>query len=358
MSTKVFSFKSIVIATLFIAACSSCSNNEIVLMNPQELCSRGVLQAEHFACVWNDEKLSYGSAEFLPVEGDSTKLELLLNDFFPHYEDISDGLEFSGVGVTVDVVPGENEIQFSGTLNTLVYKLSVQGRYTKYPEERVDLQCEYRVQGSSYMDVPYILRFKPETVFLVSSMPGTVESGGQTYQRGDFVKKMLQRIFERIANEVNAVQMAFHADGTADLALQYASSSDFTPWMTIRYWYPNLNSNLYLEFTQEQLSSFYDQWLGVPANAYYTYPFIHYGDLSLGRAMLRVYYWPQGEEGLTFWIYPPNDVKFVEFYLQGKGKDGWTEEEQAELDLLLEILQKKDRYDLGIALHMDIANDN
>ena len=355
MRTKAFSFQSIVIATLLMMACGSCNNDESLLMNPQELCSMGALQAEQTAFVWNGKELNYGSAEFLPVEGDSTKLELLLNDFFPHYEDISGGLKFSGVGVTVDVVPGENEIQFSGTRNTSVYKLSVQGRYTKYPEESLDLQCEYRVQGSSYIDVPYILRFKPENIALVSSMAGTVESGGQTYQRGDFVKKMLRRIFERIAEGMNAVQMTFHADGTADLALQYASSTEFTPWMTIRYWYPNLVSNLYLEFTEEQLSSFYDQWLGVPADAYYTYPFTYYGSLSPGRAMLRVYCWLQGEDGLTFWIYPPNDVKFVEFYLQGKGKEGWTEDEQAELDLLLEILRKKDMFDLGIAMHMDVA---
>ncbi len=314
----------------------SCNKDEDIatLLNPQTICG-SYYNGEGISVGWNGKEVSNISFELSPVEGDSTKLKLELFNAIP----LNNGVE-----VLVDVIPGETEISFSGILKNYSYELQVEGIYMNHSLEdlkstekqsKIDLQCRYKAHGDLDIDKPYIFRFDKNCMYWQAGTSGPVEWDGHTYSATDFVQTVLEHISARIAKEVSAMQFVFHDDASVDISVCRAGNTDFTPWMTVLYWYGEYSNSMYLEFTGEQVKMFYDMWLGTP-NESYTPPFRMWGE----RNLLPMIYW--AGERLGWSIANPNRYYALEMYTKGKGLEGLTEKEKQELLLFEKCLNNVD----------------
>lgn len=314
---------------------TSCDKGEdaVILMNPQEIC--GIrYQGKDINVNWNGTTLTDCDFEFAPVEQDSTKLRLQLFSIIP-----------SGVvDVVVDVVPGETGIRFSGMAENYLYELKVEGCYSLSSIQEglkeatgrpiIELQCVYKATGDLKLDVPYVFRFDKNCMYCQTGSGNLIEWDGRMYSSTDFVQSVLEHICARIAKEVTALQVVFHADASMDISLRRAGDAGFVPWMTAKYWYnTEYANNMYLEFTDEQVKMFYEEWLGLPKDVY-SPPFINY--LS-GRNLLSMIYW--SNEGLGWSIANPYRYSALNMYVKGKGIEGLTEKEKQELLLFQKCLK-------------------
>lgn len=317
---------------LLVGLIISCDNGEdvVTLLNPQTIC-KSYSSGEGISVAWNDKEASDIGFKLSPIEEDSTKLKLELFNAIPSNK---------GVEVIVDVVPSETEIHFSGILQGHSYELKVEGVYMDHSlkelkntqeQSTIDLKCRYKAHGDLYMDKPYIFRFDKNCMYWQAGGGYPVEWDGKTYPAIDFVQMVLEHISARIAKEVSAMQFVFHDDASVDISLCEAGNTGFTPWMTVRYWYNESASTMYLDFTDEQVKTFYDKWLGVPNEAY-TPPFRMWGN----RNLLPMIYW--SGERLGWSIANPNRYYALEMYAKGKGLEGLTEKEKEELLLFKECL--------------------
>lgn len=320
----------------------SCDNDEgdiVNLLDPQEIC--GIrYYGEEINVDWNGTPLADCNFEFTPVEQDSTKLNLRLFNIIP---------SVAGIDVVVDVVPGETEISFSGTVRNYSYELKVEGRYSASEvgtksvagKRIIDLRCLYKATGDLQLEKPYIFRFDKNCMYWQTATGGPVEWDGRTYSATDFVQSVLEHISARIAKEATALQVVFHDDATMDISLCRADNLDFVPWMTVKYWYGTTYANdMYLEFTDEQVRMFYDEWIGIPDSAY-SPPFINYME---NRNLLRMIYW-SGEK-LCWSIANPYRYRALSMYIRAKGVEGLTEKEKQELFLFRKCLENvEDRND-------------
>ena len=170
---------------------------------------------------------------------------------------------YENLSLPVNVVPGEEEIRFSATEKTDEYNLVIQGVYT---DKNVDIQCEYAVTGGIETNTPYVLPLDSEHIsWGVNNLTGTVEWEGQTYENTDFARMMMEKSVAERSQQIAALKMFFRDDAWLDLSLKYASDADFTPWMSVRYWYMEQENQLCLDITNEQETKFYDEFFrGTP----------------------------------------------------------------------------------------------
>ncbi len=339
--------KSMLAIGLLAWVCSSCSDDEkiVQLMNPQEICST-YIGSQRTHVQWNGVDLDYGKVTFFPVENDSTKLQMVLEDIIPslhgeekYIDDIPTTV--CGVSVEVDVTSEENGIRFSGSRNAFSYRLSVEGVYTAPAEGTddvgtVDLQCDYQVTSNLDREVPYIIRMDPEHICRQAIWSGTVDWDGQTYDKNDFIDNVLSKILQRISQEVEAIQLVFQEGTSLDIALQYASETSFTPWMTIRYWFSEMSGMMYWEFTKEQKEMFYEQWTGKPTETYGWTPFIDYV-ATIERPLIDLFYWNQ-DPAVIFSMRNPYEYGLINMYLLAKGQEGLNEKEKEELELFGQLV--------------------
>lgn len=312
----------------------SCDNDEkgiVTLFDPQDIC--GIrYYGEEINVDWNGAILTDCSFEFTPVERDSTKLNLRLFHIIPSVD----------IDVVVDVIPGETEICFSGAVRNYSYDLEVEGRYSASAgvetkgvagKQIIDLRCLYKATGNLQLEKTYIFRFDKNCMHWQTGTSDTVEWDGQMYSAIDFVQSVLEHISARIAKEVTALQVVFHNDATMDISLCRTGNSDFVPWMTVKYWYGMYPNDMYLEFTDEQVRMFYEEWVGIP-DGIYAPPFINYME---NRNLLRMIYW--SGEMLGWSIANPYRYWVLSMYVGAKGIEGLTEKEKQELLLFKKCLE-------------------
>lgn len=327
---------SLLFAVTLVASCSNDDEDVVVLMNPQDIC--GTLYAGSGTNIeWNGKNLSDCSFEFFPVEGDTTKLQLKLYGAIISEE--------SPI-VIVDVVPGESEIVFSGTKAGYQYELKVEGSYfdplkdgehIAKEQPAINLKCQYKAIGDLTMEQPYIFRFDKNCMYWQAGSGNMIEWDGQKYSATDFVQRTLEHISARIAKKITAIKVVFHEDASVDMSFQRAGSTEFVPWMTVQYWYSSkYSNNMYLEFTDEQVKMFYDEWLGIPDD-YYSPPFM---GLPANRNALPMIYW--AGERLGWSIANPYRYRALDMYVRAKGIEGLTEKEKQELLLFRECLENVD----------------
>lgn len=322
---------SLLFAVTLVTSCSS-DEDVVALMNPQDIC--GTLYGGSGTNIeWNGKALSDCAFEFSPVEGDSTKLQLKL-----HGAIISEGTPI----VIVDVVPGEADLFFSGTKAGYQYELKVEGRYSDPSKNKeqaakeqptINLKCQYKSIGDLSMEEPYIFRFDKNCMYWQTGGGNDIEWDGKTYSAIDFVQRTLEHISARIAKKITAIKVVFHEDASVDMSFQKVGSNEFVPWMTVQYWYSTKYSNtMYLDFTDEQVKMFYDEWLGTPSD-YYSPPFTTFGT---NRNVLQMIYW--AGERLGWSIANPYRYRALDMYVRAKGIEGLTEKEKQELLLFRDCL--------------------
>lgn len=323
---------------LAVTLATSCSNEDdvVVLMNPQDICGT-IYNGSATNIEWNGKTLSDCGFEFFSVEGDSTKLQLKLYGAV-----ISEDSPI----IIVDVVPGESDIYFTGTKTSYQYELKVEGSYSDASKDgeqigkgqpTVNLKCQYRAIGDLRMEQPYIFRFDKNCMYWQAGSGNMIEWDGQMYVATDFVQRTLEHISARIAKKITAIKVVFHEDASVDMSFLKAGSTEFIPWITVQYWYSSKYANhMYLDFTDEQVKMFYDEWLGTP-NDYYSPPFMR---LSNNRNALPMIYW--AGERLGWSIANPYRYRALDMYVRAKGIEGLTEKEKQELLLFRKCLENVD----------------
>lgn len=313
------------------ALLASCDDEDdaAFLLNPQDIC--GIQYSnEQINSDWDGINMEDVTLMFTPVEGDNTKLKLRFGGIMPSWEDME---------VVVDVVPGKTDICFSGVAKTSKYELKVEGRYDNpseyYKKQIIDLKCSYRTIGNLQVETPYIFRFDENCMSCLSGKSFSVEWDGNTYPARQFVESVLEHISARIAKEVTALQVVFHDDASVDISLLRAGESDFTLWMTVKYWYIS-NNELFLDFTDKQMMMFYEEWVGITAGAS---PFIPNAARNNSN-LLRMIYW--SADRLCWSIANPYRYWMLDMYVEVKGIEGLTEKEKQELLLFRDCLYKVD----------------
>ena len=335
---KRMSFWSSLVCLILTGICSACSNEDdpvVQLMDPQEMFNNNQWYPQDQTVLrWNEETVQ-ARVGFLPTKEDTTQLEMVVSGMKPGRLETHGQLwTIHYLAVPIETMPGESEIHFNGQETTSEYDLSIQGVYT---EKSVDIQCVYKVTGGIQTEIPYVLLLDKEHVqWKYDNWSGTVEWDGQTYTKTYFARQTWEKIIGRMSQEVTAVQMLFHANGYLDMALQYASETDFTPWMTVRYWYTE-DHQMCWELTYEQENQFYDQWTGHPS--IYLSPFLPY---SNSESQLLYFEYETADSYLSFNVHPFVEDDLLLMYMKAKGLEGLTEKEQEELALLGTLIRGMD----------------
>lgn len=330
MKTGTWTIKSLLAGMLLAGALASCSNEEepVRLMNPREMLNGN----KQIVVRWNGELMDEASAYVNPTEGDSSALGIRLYGIMPDYEAMLSRsfISFDVPFVPLQVTPRETDILFDGILETSKYKLSVQGAYTS---GSLEVECDYEITEGIQTGQPYVLPLDDGHFEWRMNVQGTVEWEGETYTKMDFIQMVWDKVLARLAEETPEVRMTFHEDGLADIDLRHAFGTDFTPWMTVRYWYA-VNNLVCLALTREQVHEFYDQWTGEPK--IYTTPFYEFGNDS---QLLPLFYTPQEDTGHLYWgISSTSMFHIMYMYLEAKGLEGLSEREREELALFDDII--------------------
>lgn len=325
----------ILISLFNVIGFTSCDSDESspIPMSPQSICGKQFYEDE-CKMVWNDAILTDFSFEFQPVEGDTTKLLL---ELYAQVPDIKHT-------ILVDVQPDEKSMRFSGGMNNGWYMLKVEGLYSETDEgslnatkPKIEMRCDYEVMEKSLLDHPYIFRFDKNCMFPQAGGDAPVEWDGKTWNSWDFVKTVLGHISERIAREMTAIEVVFRKDATLEISIQRAGSSEFTPCMTIKYWFTEYNNYMFLEFKDAQRDLFYESCLGIPDNSY-SPPMISIGD---NRNLLKMIYWG-GSESLSWSIANPFRYWALSMYVRAKGIEGLSDKDKEELLLFHKVLNNVD----------------
>ena len=302
MKTQIIRMRNFLLGMMAALVYVSCSNEDEVVvpvtkMDPQAMCNNDKWWTSRFGLSFtlNGEEVDYAQVHFTPQANDTTQLMMTIDGIKPRW--FSEAPERSWpsrrveyLQLPVDVVPDEEEIRFSATEKTDEYDLAIQGVYTG---EHVDIQCEYTVTGGIATNTPYVLPLDSEHIrWDAANLAGTVEWEGQAYEKPDFAQMMMEKAVAERSRQIAALKMFFRDDAWLELSLKYASDTDFTPWMSVRYWYTEGKNQLCLDITSEQDSQFYDEFFRGTPDAWAP-PFIPYGGSD--RYLLVMDYEVQGE---------------------------------------------------------------
>lgn len=314
---------------------TSCSDNVTpTLVNPQELCN----DAYKSLVVLNGEQLSSQHCIFSAVEGDKTKLNLLMRNVIPYQQDIA---------MLVDVFPDETGVRFSGSTDNANYHIELTGAYEPTTrsgganETAVSVDVKYAYKAiPNILQGTYTFRFDKNNFYVWNCKHGSFDWDGQSWSYAQLAESALTHISERIARETTAMRVSFNEDASMDISLQRAGSAEFSSWMKLHFWHRDKEgSNLvYLQFTYNQMETFMKEWFGGLPRGLYS-PF---GLDDMGNWLLPMVY--QIDNGRLCWsLAKPNLQNAITIYTSdGKGVAGLTKKELEEMRFFAAVLPRED----------------
>lgn len=320
----------LILLSLFVVSCNK--DDSITLENPKDMCTSPV-ELSNTNFIFNGQKQEIENLEFLPVKGDSTKLLMKIRGILP---------VDSFLTIPVNVVPAEDSITFSGENSDPRYDFEVRGVYKKSyssihrtTHNHVRLECSYKVISGIKLEHPYVFRFDKGCIDVASGNGGSyVDEDGTTYDKMAVAKIVIADICKNISKQTSAMQFLFHENGTLDISLQNAGETQMKLWMTVPYWFSKSAPGITIVFNDSQSLEVYNQWTGIPDMFA---PFL-VPDVYDKKYPLQLFY--NDNETFYFFFNPYVAYRMYQMYIQAKGLQGTTAEEQKYFTLFSHILSR------------------